>query len=138
MTNTIPTGAVHHVRLTVTNVERARQFYTTLLGFDLMVELPAAVVLSNGRMWLSLGPAPNPMCTPPGDRFEENRVGLDHLSFTVTTYSHLEQAVSILDQHEVRHGPITDLGPTMGIYSLRLRDPDNIQIELTAPYGVPV
>jgi glyoxylase I family protein len=35
----------------------------------------------------------------------------------------------------VSHGEIKDLGPGMGLYVLALRDPDNIQLELTAPYG---
>ena len=40
MTDAIATGAIHHVRLTVTDVERSKQFYTELLGFKVLVELP--------------------------------------------------------------------------------------------------
>ncbi len=36
----IPTGDIHHLRLTVTDVERSRQFYTSLLGFEVAVESP--------------------------------------------------------------------------------------------------
>src|SRR5437773_5319610 len=36
----IPTGDVHHLRLTVTDVARSRQFYTRLLGFEVAVDSP--------------------------------------------------------------------------------------------------
>ena len=35
-----PAGEIHHLRLTVTNLERSRQFYTGLLGFEVAVESP--------------------------------------------------------------------------------------------------
>jgi len=36
----VPTGDIHHLRLTVTDIERSRQFYTSLLGFEVAVESP--------------------------------------------------------------------------------------------------
>jgi glyoxylase I family protein len=36
----IPTGDIHHLRLTVTDLDRSRQFYTGLLGFEVAVESP--------------------------------------------------------------------------------------------------
>jgi hypothetical protein len=44
----------------------------------------------------------------------------------------LEKAVSILHERGVPHGEIEDLGD-MGICVLAFRDPDNIQLELSAP-----
>ena len=38
----IPTGEIHHLRLTVTDLERSREFYTQLLGFEVAVESPPA------------------------------------------------------------------------------------------------
>jgi len=61
-------------------------------------------------------------------------VGLDHVSFTVSNRQELEKAVRILDERKVPHGKIVDLAP-LQIYVLMLRDPDNIQVELTAPYS---
>ena len=69
-----------------------------------------------------------------GDSFDENRVGLDHVSFTVSNREELEKAVRILDEKRVPHGEIVDLAPFQ-IYVLMFRDPDNIQVELTAPYN---
>ena len=36
----IPCGDIHHLRLTVTDVQRSREFYTGLLGFQVAVESP--------------------------------------------------------------------------------------------------
>ncbi len=135
MTAQIPTGAVHHLRLTVSDVKRAREFYIGILGFQVAMELVSGVLLSNGSVLLGLGPAPNQDRSIAGDRFDENRVGLDHLSFSVTSRNELDQGVRILDEHQVPHGEIKDLGPAFGIYTLAFRDPDNIQLELSAPYS---
>jgi glyoxylase I family protein len=135
MTPGVVTGSVHHVTLTVTDVERAHRFYTSLLGFQLAAEYGPRVLLSNGSMILALGPAPTPELAPQNDRFNENRVGLDHLSFSVGSRQELEQAIRLFDDHDVPHSEIKDLGPDFGLYVLPFRDPDAIQLELTAPYN---
>ena len=135
MTNSIITGAVDHLRLTVTDIERARDFYVTVLGFQIVMDTPTSVLLSNGSLMLGMGPAPDTTKRDPSDRFDENRVGLDHLSFSVGSRADLEHAIQIFDTHGVPHGDIKDIGPEVGIYILAFRDPDNIQLELTAPYG---
>src|SRR3982074_3804049 len=40
MTGQIACGDIHHLRLTVTDINRSREFYTSLLGFDVAVESP--------------------------------------------------------------------------------------------------
>ena len=47
----------------------------------------------------------------------------------------LETAVRLFDGGGVAHGEIKDLGADLGLYVLAFRDPDNIQLELTAPHG---
>jgi catechol 2,3-dioxygenase-like lactoylglutathione lyase family enzyme len=142
MTEQMLTGQIHHLRLTVTDLERSRDFYTTLLGFTVAVESPAAddpegaalyallfggVVMARGNLLMGLRPV-----APAGDAFSEDRVGLDHLSFDVPSHDDLERAVALFNEHAVPHGPITAL-PAFGIYVLPFRDPDNIGLELTAP-----
>jgi glyoxylase I family protein len=122
------TGAVHHIALTVADLDRAVQFYTTVLDFQVIAEFAPKRILSNGPLMLGLGPA-----DPADARFDENRVGLDHLSFGVPSRDDLLRAIETLDRHGVPHGEITDLAP-FGISILPFRDPDNIQLELTAPY----
>jgi glyoxylase I family protein len=136
MNTTIQTEAIHHVTLTVTDLARAVQFYTAQLGFQKAVELgPSRVLLANGKTILALTEAPDAAQAILNDRFNENRVGLDHLSFNVSNHNKLEEAVRQFKQQGVPHGEIKDLGPDFGIYVLAFRDPDNIQLELTAPYG---
>jgi catechol 2,3-dioxygenase-like lactoylglutathione lyase family enzyme len=140
----IPAGDIHHVRLTVTDLERSRQFYTSLLGFEVAVESPppddpaaaetfkilfGGVVMIRGSLLLGLRPM-----APAGDRFSPDRVGLDHLSFAVPGQADLDQAVALFDEQGVPHGEITAL-PSFGIAVLPFEDPDGVQLELTAPAG---
>ncbi len=135
MPNQISTGAVHHYVFTVTDVNRASNFYTSLLGFHVVMDLDPAVLLSNGSVLLTLKPPSDPEQAISDDAFNENRVGLDHVSLSVDSYDELDQAVHLLDERGVPHGEIKDLGPDLGIHVLAFRDPDNIQIELTATYS---
>ena len=133
MADQIATGAVHHFRLTVGDVDRTSDFYTSVLGFRKVMDLNPGAFLTNGAVGLGIGPSPDPARTVRGDRFDENRIGLDHLSFTVPSRAALDDAVRILDQRRVAHSGIKDLGDTFGICILVFRDPDNIQLELSSP-----
>lgn len=134
MANQISSGAVHHLTLTVTNLQRSLNFYTEVLGFQVAMELgPTRSIISNGGAMVALGTAPDPERAIPGDRFDENRVGLDHLSFSLGSRQELDQAVRLFDEKGIPHGEIKDLGETLGLCVLAFRDPDNIQLELTAP-----
>lgn len=136
MNTIIQTEAIHHLTLTVTDLARAVAFYTAVLGFQKAMELnPGRVLLANGKTILALTEASDSTQAVPNDHFNENRVGLDHLSFNVSNHNKLEEAVRHFDQYGVPHGEIKDLGLNLGIYVLAFRDPDNIQLELTAPYG---
>jgi glyoxylase I family protein len=142
----IPVGEIHHLRLTVTDVERSRQFYTSLLGFEVVAESPppgdpsaaevfkilfGGVVMSRGSLLMGLRPM-----APADDRFHPDRVGLDHLSLAVASHDDLQQAVRLFDERGVAHGEITTL-PSFGIEVLPFEDPDGIQLELTAPAAPP-
>jgi glyoxylase I family protein len=136
MTEMVATKAVHHITLTVTSLERSKKFYTRLLGFQVIMEFDARVLLTNGSTTiLALSLAPDPSKVISNDAFDENRVGLDHVSFSVGSLTELEGAVQLFDKQGVPHGEIKDLGANLGLYVLAFRDPDNIQLELTAPYS---
>jgi len=133
MAQQIVTGGVHHLRLTVTDVDRAVTFYTQVLGFNKLMDLNPGAFLSNGKVGLGIGPHPHPDRALTNDRFDENRVGLDHLSFEVSSRAALDDAVRVLDQHRVEHSEVRDLGEAFGICILVFRDPDNVQLELSGP-----
>ncbi len=135
MATQIATGAIHYITLTVTDVERTAAFYADLLNFQKVAEFGPRVLLSNGTVIVALGLPTDPAGAGRNDGFDENRIGLDHVSFAVENRAALEAAVRRFDEQGVSHGEITDLGPELGIYILAFRDPDNIQLELTAPYS---
>jgi glyoxylase I family protein len=130
---TIPTSAVNHITLTVTDRDRARDFYTSVLGFQFLMEFGPKYLLSNGSVILALNLSPDPARAISNDQFDENRVGLDHVSFNVGSHEVLEQAAQLFDERGISRGEIKDLAD-LGIYVMAFRDPDNIQLELTAPH----
>jgi glyoxylase I family protein len=134
----IPTTSFAHVRLTVTDIERSRKFYEDVFGLPVAFELPpnadaqtreqlsflfGGVIYQLGDSLLGLRPVAN-------DRFDEDRVGLDHLSFAVASRTELDDAAALLDQRGVRHQGVKDIGAG---YILEFRDPDNVALELFAP-----
>ena len=76
MATPIETGGAHHIRLTVSDPRRSREFYTSLLGFRVLMEFPDGALVTNGSLLLGLRSAPDP-----------NRVGLDHLAQSVASRS---------------------------------------------------
>ena len=134
--STIKTGAVHHQTLTVSDLARSLDFYTGVLGFEKVMDLsPTRVLLSNGGAVIALSLPPDPSRAIANDVFNENRIGLDHLSFSVGSHQELKEAIGVFDAQGISHGEIKDLGPALPVYVLAFRDPDNIQVELTAPHG---
>lgn len=127
-----------HIRLTVTDIGRSREFYEGLFGWPVAVQVPedadaatrerlaflfGGVLYQVGDQLLGLRPVAT-------DRFDEDRVGLDHLSFAVRSRDVLDSAASLLDERGVQHEPVKDIGSS---WILQFRDPDNIALELTAP-----
>ncbi len=135
MATHVQTGAAHHLRLTVADPARSREFYTSLLGFRVLMEFPDGALVSNGAVLVGLRTAPDPSRATAGDRADPNRVGLDHLALSVASRSDIEVAARLFDARGVTHGEIVDLGADFGLYVMMFEDPDGIQLELTAPYG---
>src|SRR4051812_19673480 len=120
MSSPLQIGTPHHIRLTVTDVERSRAFYTGVLGFDVALDsapaddpgglvadaLQGGVVLVNAGVMIGLRPV-DPAHAD--DRFNPFRVGLDHVSFSVGSRQDLDTAVAVYDDHQVEHGPIRDV-----------------------------
>ena len=134
LTNT----SIAHVRLTVTDIERSRQFYESVFGWPILLEVPenadeatrnqlgflfGGVIYDLGGTLLGLRPVAD-------DRFHEDRCGLDHIAFRLSNKAELDSAAAHLDEIGVQHEPVKDIGPS---YILEFRDPDNIALELTAP-----
>ena len=57
-------------------------------------------------------------------------MGLDHLTFRLSSRADLDVAVAALDEMGIAHEEPKDLGM---MWILEFRDPDGIALELTAP-----
>lgn len=129
-------GGIHHITLTVSNIATSSDFYERHFGFRTLLDLGVRRVMSNGSIVLGITlPADAGAPVPAGDRFSENRLGLDHVSFSLGSHAEMEAAAAYFDEQGVTRGEIKDLGSGLRVYVMAVRDPDNIQLELTAPYN---
>lgn len=131
----VQTGHVHHARITVTDPAKSLDFYSSLLGFSKMMDFPDGVLVTNGSLFLGLRTAPDASNAPASDRFDPNRVGLDHLTLSVGSRDDLDRVAALCSARGIECGEVVDFGPQFGFYVLMLHDPDGIQIELAANYA---
>ncbi|MBE7196167.1 MAG: VOC family protein [Gordonia polyisoprenivorans] len=132
--------AIHHVRLTVTDIHRSKSFYQLLFGpetaFDFSDRVDEPGVRDDpsqlyggagfqiGDQLLGLRPV-----AASSDSFDSTRVGLDHLSLLVGSQQELDDAAQRMDEAGIEHGQVTRLEET-GMVILSIQDPDDINIEL--------
>ncbi len=130
-----------HVRITVTDIARAKAFYDQVFGW------PAAVDASDKVDQPGVKDSPEAFYggvvyqTPSGalfglrpvgsQEFDSEHTGLDHVSFMVDSRDALVAAQKALDDAGIDHGEVKDLAPA-GMAILSFSDPDGIHLELTA------
>jgi glyoxylase I family protein len=123
-------SGIHHVSVTVTDIERSVLWYCEVLGLTKLMEEPHpdgtgyAVVLGKPDWSMCVGLHVHP--TNEKERFSETRTGLDHVGFMVSGHADLEAWESRLTELRVEHSPIND---REGYSVLVFRDPDNVQLE---------
>lgn len=127
------TAGLDHIVLSVTDLARSRAFYGDLLGFEL-ITAPAddPDVLFAGSFYFYVGEVEINLIqhpeTPPGDRFDERRAGLDHLSFRAPDEAALHALAEKLIAAGVDTRGVETYSPNGKQYVV-FRDPDNIQLE---------
>ena len=128
-------GGLHHIGLTVCDIEASEAWYTRVLGLTRAFVEPHhgggtgyAVVLHRQGTPLFLGLDKHE--ANQGHRFEESRTGLDHVAFHVTDRSELDAWVEHFDQLGVPHSGIKAFSEPFPFAVVVFRDPDNIQLEL--------
>ena len=118
-----------HIDLTVTDRDRSLAWWQDVLGFVLVNRHHDETFDANSMMHPSgvVVTVLTHHATTTSDRFDERRVGLDHLAFEATDRDELQRWVEHLDSKGIDHSGIIDIGygPT-----LVFRDPDNFQLEL--------
>lgn len=125
---------IHHISLTVTDLEHSVAWYQRVLGADPVAEETheggVAVILVEPRSGIGFG-----LHRHDGnerERFRETRTGLDHVAFSVASRADLEAWQRRLAALDVEHSPITDVDDPFPYSVVVFRDPDNIQLELIA------
>jgi uncharacterized protein (TIGR00725 family) len=123
---------VHHLALTVTDVDRSAAWYQQLLG-------PAAVQPREGPGWrrrrlqwpggLVIGVTAHDR-TPTDDRFDPTRVGMDHVGLECAGEHEVRAWAERLDAIGAPRGPIEDVPYGWAVTG---RDPDGIPVEFFAP-----
>ncbi len=123
---TLNVTGLGHIALRVTDLARAKAFYTETLGFHPVVETED-LLLVNGY-GLLLGMRGNAQETPQGDHFDPYRVGLDHVALAVADRAALDGLKDVLDAAGVRHNGVEEDALTHASY-ISFYDPDGIAWE---------
>jgi glyoxylase I family protein len=125
---------VHHIGLTVVDLEVSAAWYERVLGFrrtggwdDPEGRWRKAFLVHDG-LRTRLGLAEH--ASSPGGPFDETRTGLDHVAFGVADRAELDEWSVYLTGEGVAVSPVAPSNSIEGAYVLVFRDPDNIQLEL--------
>jgi glyoxylase I family protein len=121
---------LQHVAITVSDLERSTQWYSALFGSDAVLDedeesgtFHHTVFALGGGTLIGLH---THMGNETGDRADERRTGLDHISFALPGSAELEQWQTRLDELGIAHGGVKKAHYGSGI---SFRDPDNIALE---------
>jgi glyoxylase I family protein len=123
---------ITHVALTVRDLSTSVPWYKKLFDAEPVLEEDTGlfvhvVWLVGGQTLVGLHQFPD---LQDDAKFNERRVGLDHLAFQCANRDELSQWQSRLDRLGIAHGGIVDAAYGSG---LSFRDPDNIALEFFAP-----
>ncbi|MEK4994070.1 glutathione transferase [Paenibacillus odorifer] len=111
----------NHVTVNVSNLANSLNFYTGILGLQLVHRGKTDAYLEWGSAWICLLEKPDYMA------IADKGVGVDHIAFSIAE-EHFEEAVQGLQTQNVPiiRGPIK-----RGIgWTVNFLDPDGIQLEL--------
>lgn len=117
-----------HILLRVADIERAKRFYTELLGFDVVEEDP-----EHGGVFMTLGGDGHTLDLMPADHPEtdqrplSNRVGVHHFAFQVESPEALREAYFTLQNNGVEILNAVDHVSQQSIY---FHDPDGNRLEI--------
>jgi glyoxylase I family protein len=144
MTTTAP-ARLHHIALTVRDLEASRSWYEDVFGLKYQMDAPHeggfAQLLADETFSLVI--VLHRHDAHDGTAFLESRTGLDHVGLGVPTRDDLVAWQSHLEAHGVVRAAAADRPLTQSAISdepygsvLVFRDPDNIQLELFSPPSV--
>lgn len=126
-------SALHHVAVTVSDIEVSGPWYRALIGADPVLDEHTdggfrhlVWAFGNGTLF---GIHQHDRSISPGE-FTEFRAGLDHVGFGCETRAELQQWAGRLDDLGIAHGGVVDAHYGS---CLSFRDPDGVALEFFAP-----
>lgn len=138
MTAPAVTG-VHHLSLTVTDLEASVDWYTRALGWQRQPgtvphyaaeDTGYCILVADANSGLVIALHQN--TGNKGEAFSEAHTGLDHASFRVSSRADLDTWVTWLDENGVERTGVRDVAGPPAMSTVVFRDPDNIQLGLIA------
>jgi catechol 2,3-dioxygenase-like lactoylglutathione lyase family enzyme len=131
------TNGVHHIGLTVPDLDQARDFFCNLLGFDEVGGVPAypSIFVSDGTILLTLWRAADPLTARAFDR--RANIGLHHLSFAVVDDAALDKTWEKVSAHPevVVDAPPGPIRPGSTTRHFLVFIPGGIRIEFATPFA---
>jgi catechol 2,3-dioxygenase-like lactoylglutathione lyase family enzyme len=131
------TRGVHHIGLTVPDLDQARTFFCDVLGFAEVGGVPAypSIFVSDGAILLTLWRASDPLTARAFDR--RANIGLHHLSLAVADDAALEAAWEKVSTHP---GVVVDAAPSpirpgSATHHFLIFIPGGIRIEFATPFA---
>jgi catechol 2,3-dioxygenase-like lactoylglutathione lyase family enzyme len=127
--------SIHHVTLSVTDVEKSAAWYQALLGPAEATYPDSGDGFERVALLWSGGPTlvlRHDHALAPGDRFSPLRVGLDHLSFRCGSQDEVAAYAARMDDLGVARGPLEEADYAWAVTG---RDPDGIAIEFYCDRG---
>jgi glyoxylase I family protein len=132
---------LHHIALTVTDVDASVVWYQAVFGVHFLMDAPheggVGKVLADDAHQLMI--VLHRHDTNNGRLFAETATGLDHAGFMVPSRADLEAWQTHLESHDVIRADVADKPLTQSPIAdepygsvLVIRDPDNIQLEFFA------
>ena len=140
--STLTPARLHHLALTVTDVDASVRWYEDVFGVAFRTDVPhpggVGKLLADDSRQLMI--VLHRHDANDGALFAETAAGLDHAGFTVPTRADLEDWQRHLEAHGVVRADTADKPLTQSPIAdepygsvLVFRDPDNIQLELFSP-----
>ncbi len=130
-------GGIHHFGLTVRDVDASAAWYVEVLGFRRVGEFESPdgsrrkVFLRHSGLQARLGLTQHR--DGGQDAFDETRVGLDHVAFTVADRAELDAGPRGWRPRGLSIPPVAPANSIPGGAVLVLRDPDNIADKSSEP-----
>jgi lactoylglutathione lyase len=129
---TIATSGIHHLGLTVTDLERSRRFYQELFGWQ---EVGADT--TRGYAFLTDGKNMITLWQQSGTAYDKTRAGLHHFALSIDSVEAMDRAERLLREKGVRihYDRVVPLAEGASESEIYFYDPDGIRVELFCAAG---